>query len=305
MKSFIFVSIIFTCVNLFSQKIQTYTGELDNGKVTYSYYIDTLSNEEIRHGLFKYSEKEVVQGSSYIYTITGNYKHDLKNGVWTYLITQIDNPVGDVFQTGTCTVKMSYKDGMPNGEWSYKTNFKLRQKLYTFTSWTWSQYEPVDPETIIVNFKNGVLTGKFYLKTSLDKITGQFDNEGRFIGVWKINSNIEMIVDTGYVVKHKISNIYGDISSQSNYDPVILDLIKQNKQISLDEFYNFCSSNNISVDTVPGYEYFNINDGYFDNSILKNREIYGDLTFVSDEYGNFYDLKNYGFVIFIRKKKEN
>lgn len=304
MKSFLTIILFFNCLNLFSQKIQTYTGELDNGKVTYSYYEDTLSNEEIRHGSFKYSEKEVAQGSSYIYTITGSYKNDLKNGIWTYLITQIDNPVGDVYQTGTYTVKMTYKNGMPNGEWSYKSNLKLRQKLYSFSGWSWSQYELVDPETIIINFNNGTLTGKFYLKTAYDNITGQLDNKGRFIGEWKINSQIEMTVDSGYVVKYKIRDVFGDISSQSIYDPEILDLIKKNKLITPEEYNDFCNSNNIIIDTIPGNKYFNINDGYFDNRLFKNREIYGDLTYVSDENGNYYDIKNYGYVIFIEKKKK-
>jgi hypothetical protein len=223
--------------------------------------------------------------------------------VWTYLITQVDNPVGEVFQTGTYTVKMSYKEGIPNGEWSYKSNLKLRQKLYTFSGWSWSPYEQVDPETIIVNFSNGTLTGKFYLKTAFDNITGQFDKEGRFIGNWKINSNIQMTIDTGYVVKHKVSNFYGDINSQSNYDPDILEFIKKNKIIAPEEFTDFCISNNITVDTIPGNKYFNINDDYFNNSIFKNKEIYGDLTYVSDENGNYYDLKNYGYLIFISRKE--
>jgi len=300
MKYSIIIILQLICLSSFSQIIKTYSGDLYSGKVTYSYYDDTLTNTEIRHGAYKFYEKESYQEQSYTKTVTGNYKHGYKNGTFTYCSALVDNPSGELYNTGTITVKMSYKDGIPDGEWSYKLQLKSREKKFTMNGWSWSPYEIQPSETIIVHFTNGVMTGKVYYNTNIDKIFGQLDQKGRWVGEWKIN-NSEMSLDSGFVIKYKKRNDFNsEITSQFSIDNISKEFIFALKQLPIEQIDSFCEQNNLNAGIQLGSNYFDIFESSFFNSYdLIESNIGIKPLNKEDRYANH---KRNGYLIFISSK---
>lgn len=302
-KNIVIVLALIIIGNLQAQTIKTYSGDLDNGKVTFSYYEDSKTGNEIRHGIYKYVHLQNGDyGSKYLVTISGSYKNGYRNGIWNYAINKTNCSDGsNQYYTGVTAMIQTYSDGMPNGLWSYSENYQVRSQKYSTAGWSWGLYKSVAPQNIVVNFCNGILCGSLKINTTYEKIIGQFSDNGWWTGNWNINSNTEFTLDNGIVMKYKIRNNDGSVNSQSNFDPEMLQLLNRIKTMPKDSVEDFCRKNNLKYELVLGTKHYNVD--YFDGS-GKEFELRtdGDKTYVVGEYiyGGT-DLRKYGRYILIEK----
>ena len=181
------------------QNTKTFSGEyddgtLDKGYATYSYYEDKATLEYIKHGAFKFTSTSKYEGGGQKVSISGNYKHNKKDGIWAFTITLTDYPTnGGAYITGTKSLTASYTNGKPNGVWTYKYNIKKREKQYSLAGYTWSPYSSVPAQMVAANFNNGVLVGSVKFVNNppyneYNSITGQFDSNGNLTGTWIFKS---------------------------------------------------------------------------------------------------------------------
>lgn len=149
-----------------SQSLKTYSGNFSGGTATYQYY-ENEKFERIFHGsfLFKFPD----------YTIKGQYKNNLKDGIWT---SEHDTPYEFTKLTGT------FINGKLEENWSYlgyvKNNKTKKLNLC---------------KEVNVTFLHNNFTGKYSLKqsefirydeTSKIIIDGYFNNDGLMDSTWTV-----------------------------------------------------------------------------------------------------------------------
>ncbi|MFI3268721.1 MAG: hypothetical protein R3Y51_08410, partial [Rikenellaceae bacterium] len=147
--------------NSFAQQLKTHKGEIYGGEETYTYYTDTETTDEVRQGSYNFIKSDKnSEGATSVQTIKGQYVKGYKNGVWLYSFKNVDVENGsNNYVTGTITMTMTYKDGMPNGAWKYSSTGKRRSRRYSFGGWSWGAYVTTDPTHISATFKDGIMIG--------------------------------------------------------------------------------------------------------------------------------------------------
>jgi len=163
-----------------SQNIKTYQGIYESGNATYQYY-ENENYERIYHGNFKYKATIIddVKGKLNI-SVTGQYKLDKKDGIWTYTLAD------PYIKGATEVVSGNYYYGMMDGEWTSVTTINNTKKIIRKT---------------VAQFKNNKLTGELkfdYTSNSLKdysslSIKGNFNDSSLFNGVWSTNCTKENI----------------------------------------------------------------------------------------------------------------
>ena len=177
MRNFLFVLFAFTAISSFAQ-IKTFSGDYPlsgdffwvKGKATYT-YTEAADYTKVKNGAFSFSADmngtDFGQSSRARFqeSVKGQYKNNLKEGLWTHIITMtnIDN------NNATITSTVNYKDGIPNGSWKMKIT---DNKTAAVT------------ESISLNFKNGIMTGAYSANESSTgiSISGTLDENGYFHG---------------------------------------------------------------------------------------------------------------------------
>ena len=86
------------------QTLKKYSGAYQGGKITYTYY-ENSKGERVKDGKFTFSIGNGVKTK-----MSGKYKHDIKDGKWTY---NIDG------NHGKSKVILHYKNGNMDGPFSY------------------------------------------------------------------------------------------------------------------------------------------------------------------------------------------
>lgn len=193
-NKFYWVIAFVLCINnANAQTLKTYSGKFQGGQATYTYR-DNPNGGRIFEGKFTY-----ISGSGNL-QITGSYKNDKKDGLWTY-------------KDGTDLLKIHYKEGVRNGSYIYQGE-NLNLSLF---------------------FKENKIIGKVTAKgnigilmisngTGVDAIgtlSGQFNENGYADGEWILDTtpydriNIyRAIYSDGYLTKSSIEDVTtGDISS--------------------------------------------------------------------------------------------
>lgn len=294
MRKFVFLFCILFGYGLSAdaQNLKKYSGDMLGGTVTYTYYEDDASNKEKRHGSFKYVKTESNDISRYSLTITGQYAHGYMDGLWSYTINQVDYPHGNAFITGTTKAQMSFKDGMPNGPWTYSSNNKGRLKQYSLMGWSWGPYEALKPETANVTFKNGVLVGSMNVKAA-ENITGRLNDQGFWIGNWVVNNGNSRseytLTNDGLMIKG-VGRYNGRIESSSESDAELVKLFQEFKTIQdAEQRDQFCREHLIKIDTTQ-CKYPTLFDRDFG---FIYQYVSEDKTY-RDEEGHIVDRKNYG-----------
>jgi hypothetical protein len=258
-KIFLFFAVLSGIV-LQAQTLKTFTGtkvgELNViGNVTYTYYevkseanLDYANRPEvnaIKHGAYKYVAKSTPkEGGAYSLTVSGNLKHGYKDGIWTYTQTLVDYPTnGSEFITGTKTIKISYEDGVPNGQWTYSNSQKVRTKSYNRQrGWYWNNDWKTKPtESAQVTYSNGFLTGSYSEKTlewtgNIVSKTGQLNNNGFLIGNWKSENNYKTYSTDGYLIPE--------------HDAELQKLQDEYKALPKEQYDDFFLKHHIKVDTL-------------------------------------------------------
>ena len=274
---------------VFSQTLKTHKGELAGGTETYQYYIDQSSGEEIRQGTYSYSKEEHnSEGASSVQTIKGTYAKGYKDGAWVYTFKQVDVANGyNNYITATTTMTMTYKDGMPNGVWKYSRTGKHRSRNYSLLGWSWGNYVSIDPTHISTAFSNGVMVGDVTYKTPWVDVKGKLDGEGWHTGIWRIDKQGTTI------------NFINGIALYEPKDQKLTGLQRKIASLPPNEREAFCLENRLSMKLMPSSNFFDINDGYFDNSMWLHRAIGGDKTYTTEDGLNYKDSKNYGQYYFV------
>lgn len=250
----------------------TKVGELNViGNVTYTYYeekseanLDYAHRPEvnaIKHGAYKYVAKSTPkEGGSYSLTVAGNLKHGYKDGIWIYTQTLVDYPSnGSEFITGTKTIKISYKDGVPNGQWTYSNSQNVRTKSYNLQrGWYWNNDRKTKPtESAQVTYSNGILTGS-YSENKLDytgniiSTTGQLNSNGFLIGNRKSGNNYKTYSTDGYLIPEQ--------------DAELQKLQEEYKTLPKEQYDDFFSKHHIQVDTLK-YSHPSV----FDNKMFETK----------------------------------
>lgn len=296
---------LFLSITASAQNVKKiYKGDFCDGKATYAYYIDAKTGDEVRDGAFNYTELISKDGSVYSVSIKGNYKDGFKDGIWSYTITHKDIPLeGGYYQTGSIVMVQSFRNGMPNGRWSYSENFKGRNRKYTRNGWFWSPFEVEKPLTVVLNYQNGIISGEFRLNNEIVNAIGSFNSKGFMTGKWQIVnkdcSQMELTAQDGIVTAYTQKEARtGKVSFRSKYDAELQQVQKDATKLTKEMFSKLCSDKGIKVDTMPSSNLFRF-DEYFKQPMFKHAEIFGDKT-----YQDYNDTKNYGYYILVERPSE-
>lgn len=302
MKRLTLFSFLFAlyAISVDAQSLKTYSGELRGGTMTYTYYEDETTGAEKRHGSFKYVKTEANDISQYNLIITGQYSHGYMNGLWSYTIRTTDYPEGSAYVTGTTNARMSFKEGMPDGPWTYSYAGKGRLKRFSLTGWYWSAYETLPTETASVTFRNGTLVGTMNVKTSADNITGRLNDDGFWIGNWVIingDSRSEYTLRDDGLMTKGVGRYNGRIVSSAGLEPELKMLFDEYKTLpTAEQREKFCRKHRIKIDTTQ-CTYPTLFDREFGFIYDYASE---DKTY-RDEEGHRVDRKNYGRYIQIKR----
>lgn len=183
----LFIICLLTTAFLKAQTVKSYTGPFTvssaEGTATYQYIEDPSTGSRVFNGKFSFSGKI---GGKLIETIEGNYKNNLKDGLWVYNTKTVPGirTVSDQKFSGT------YKDGYPDGTWTLNSTTK-------FVSGTEHAGKSLTGTTITITgtatYKDKHLYGyfKFENKQTGDNVQpvsvqGNFDENGYMDGKWVI-----------------------------------------------------------------------------------------------------------------------
>ncbi len=276
-----------------AQQLKTHKGEIYGGNETYTYYIDTETNDQVRQGAYSFSKSDKnSDGASSTHTIKGQYVNGYKNGAWLYTFKNVDVENGsNNYVTGVISMTMTYKDGMPEGAWSYSSTGKRRSRKYSFGGWSWGSYVATEPTNINVSFKDGIMVGNVTYTTPWVEAKGKLDDEGWLVGQWRVNKQ-------GLMVEF--------VNGVDLFDPKDKELTELQRKVAAlaeGEREDFCLENDLSMELRSGKNFFDLNDGYFDNGMWLHRKITGDKTYKSEDGLNYKDSREYGKYLIIDRKK--
>ena len=240
-----------------------------------NYNFNEQSDKRVFNGKF------VFKSTSNGFGISGNFVNDLKDGIWNITLTNVAYTNGVLRTLISAKVTGSFKEGTLDGDWSlsrtrevgfgnngasgyYQYNLKLLSYLID------GRIPNTNKSTIIneksfAKFNNNRFVGNFSYIVNNNKIsvTGQFDDEGYFSGIWTINYFQNGIQKTQIRSYQK-----GVLESIKNEDLSTGDIsIEYDKAIEVKEFFqNYNSSGNYSK---KGNEYYKLTEAfesYIDNS---------------------------------------
>lgn len=297
---YLFLILLF-CLQVKAQKLVTYNGAYDdgrlqNGSAIYTYYEDPDSREYVKQGAFKYSFKGVGSYTGFDQTITGNFKEGLKNGLWKYTITMKDFGTNNSYSTGSITLQSNYKDGYAHGKWIEIISYKKRSKLLTRSGYIWGPWEQLQTTSIEMNFDNGFYTGNVTINDGFKnkKINGKYDDESYADGTWTMTSPSG---SKEYVYKDKcyyqflerdskgqiVPQYMGYENGASQYQNIVkfekeYELVKKALLYSeaerIDNGYSFVNTSSWATDLIK--EYVN---SLFENQYFLYKYIGGDLSY--------------------------
>jgi hypothetical protein len=190
MKTIIFrtITVIFcitiSSVNVFAQKTLTYTGAFEDkridvltgdydhayggasGTATYEYY-ENNNQDRIFEGKFTLKNGQLQ--------INGNFKNNLKDGHWKYIISK--SPDNTNFEPCLATAEGNYSNGKLNGTWVFSLVDKKTSKKYSYSKATFINNLVVGTFEFSENSKN-----KFEFKINYDSISNY--NGSYYVKYW-------------------------------------------------------------------------------------------------------------------------
>ena len=217
MKKSILLSIaliLFLSLSLKSQEQKKYSGKYINGitepaEATYSYYDSQNNLGKIKHGSFRYSVKSKNKNSRFYQNINGSFVHNFKNGTWNYKLNFRDyyKTADNFYETGVISLIANYKNGIPDGKWTFQSVIKKRKRLSKGAKIEWDRYLPETKINMQINFKDGILVDsvKIYSSDGVE-LDGIFDKKGFFDKNWIYKKgNIEEVTEYAHGLKNSIT----------------------------------------------------------------------------------------------------
>jgi len=175
MRNFIITLMLITCNTIvIAQTKKTYNGVFENGKAIYQYF-ENNDLERIFDGSFSYTasinsirnKKIGVENDSYL--ITGQYKNNMKNGMWSEKKTYSLDGNGNNYLTNIFSG--NYENGLKVGKWTYNSKGVKDSKTYEKITY--------------FNYNKNILIGKIFSEGHID---GSINNDGVFQGIWNIKT---------------------------------------------------------------------------------------------------------------------
>jgi hypothetical protein len=202
--SFCLIAILIT-QNSIAQTLKTFSGSFDDGKATYTYYLDEYGNK-VKHGNFTYSESITIERATASVKISGFFSDGKRNGKWTFETVGKGSYTKNVLGTYvkynlnvSQNIRVNYKNGILNGEFY----FRAIQNDYIPDL---GQYGHVKADiTSQFFFEDGAVKGKF---TILDKDKDEPQNmsgtilNGYFDGLLSDNGR-ELVFTQGIMTKNQ------------------------------------------------------------------------------------------------------
>lgn len=160
--------------SVIAQTKKTYNGVFENGKAIYQYF-ENNDLERIFDGSFSYTasinsirnKKIGIENDSYL--IEGQYKNNLKNGIWSEKKTYSLDENGNNYLTNNFSG--NYENGLKVGKWTYNSKGVKDSKIYE--------------KTTDFNYNKNILIGKIFSEGHID---GNINNDGIFQGIWNIKT---------------------------------------------------------------------------------------------------------------------
>ena len=172
-KIYALLFLSFLMIESFSQETKIYNGNYEgattHGQARYEYY-ENDNYERIFDGSFKYNATTPDYGLNL--TITGNYKKNKKHGKWIYKLTSTKQSSSEI-KNFTSKLTGEYNKGDLKGIWTFK-----RTKAFNTVKKDFSK----------CNFVDNKFNGEFIYRNEAIgvKINGNFNNNGFFDGIWKV-----------------------------------------------------------------------------------------------------------------------
>ena len=264
------------------------TGEFEGGTANYQYF-ENNNYERIFEGSFTYTANlQFVRNrkagfENNQFTITGNFKNNLKQGSWEIKFKEFYESNKDNYTSNN--IKGSYESGLKFGLWVYNNKTYVDSKL--------------TEQIIKLTFKNNILIGKLSVQ---DKIEGNIDDSGNFIGEWtaKFNGN-EYMADfvRGTFTKLIVRKIEsGDVLLKYSTSEIF------NASTDTISLKNFLQTNYLYIEPLRDYE--SSVDAFGNKKTLTQEEIDNVPSNIATgrPQANLYDLKYFSeFIAFVNSIK--
>ena len=160
------------------QNLKTYSGSYDGGKATYT-YIENEDGSRIYQGDFSW-EKSIKYRDL---TAKGTFKDGKRDGLWVFTSKTTSNTSFPASET----LRVMYKDGNHEGEYSYKASPNYSGKgsgNYIMTEYT----RAPQGMTVEATCKDNLYDGKLTLGTLSDskyEVEYQASSSAYRVGIWK------------------------------------------------------------------------------------------------------------------------
>ena len=264
MKKILTLIALFSVASATGQQLRTMEangfGDLDMGKMTYTYYEDESMNE-VRHGQFKIIEKyEPSTGGKYSMSFTGTYQHGKPDGIWTLSRTETDfDSKNNWYETSSLSIKYSFKNGKPDGEWTFSWTGKRRKRIYDRTgSYTWGTYETLPSESATIRFKDGKLIGNLSVNFDFCNVSGKLNDKSQWDGEWVISKSGSRITCDNGIAKNAVMISVNNERNVIKYEPEVLALQEQFRKLDKDSVKQFVKQHKLEVDTVFGLSHYSL-----------------------------------------------
>lgn len=279
MKTIFTIIIVVFTTNIFSQSFKTYSGEYEGGTAIYQ-YTENQDYQRIFDGPFTYTanlnfirNRNIgMEGNDFI--ITGQFKNNLKTGIWNYKIKEyLESKKSNYISN---TIKGQFENGFKTGIWNYVTKKVIDSKS--------------TESTINFSFNKSILVGKVQIG---ERVDGNIDNNGNFIGPWNIKyDGKEYIAEfiNGVFIKLIVRIIEnGDIVfkySVTDFYTSDLDSLKFNEKIKNASLYLLPCETYKSSEYAYGNKFIDINDNNKETTMYSLRYFnsFGELVSTLPQY---------------------
>lgn len=203
----LFFGLIFmTC---FSQtSLKTYTNKNGNELMNFTYYQDSQTLENIKHGNFSYTNQSPNGKAKTI--IKGKYVNGIKDGVWTWDIVNYQYGARMAYSKFTYKVIKTFNLGIRNGQWYSKKIVEAYQGQNLTDRFSYELNE---------NYTNNILTGKLTYKENQNyPIEFTFNNKGGLVGDYLLNYAGKLRItanNDGVITKYEHSGSNAEITEES------------------------------------------------------------------------------------------
>lgn len=269
MKKSLIIILSCICAMSYTQtNLKTYTNKNGNAIQTFTYYQDSKTLENIKHGNFTYNSQSSNGKAKII--IKGKYVNGLKDGIWTWDIINYNYGNRLAFTKFIYKVTKTFNRGLRNGQWHSKKIIEAYQGQNLIERFSYELNE---------NYTNNILTGKLIYKENQNlPVELYFNNEGGLVGDYLLN----------YAGKLRLSTNQQGIVTRYNHgkEEIINEeaLLVANKYLKGEITQDESEKQNISVIKKYIAEYFYDDHVFFEDGIKDPND--GEITVGLD--GGYY-----------------